>query len=90
MKVLTEYLLEIGGERLSTNRNVFIFRRYGIMVEVYVDDFLIAAKLIDNIKLLKEMIGKKFEFRDGGQIKKFLGIETSSNLLSKNVDLTIQ
>lgn len=42
---------------------------------LYVDDMLIAAKDIDEIKRLKVRLGKEFEMKDLGAAKKILGME---------------
>jgi hypothetical protein len=42
---------------------------------LYVDDMLIAAKSMLEIKRLKSLLGDEFEMKDLGVVKKILGME---------------
>jgi len=42
---------------------------------VYVDDIVITGNNYDQIKHLKGLLAKEFEFKDFGQLKYFLGME---------------
>ena len=54
----------------SINRGTFI-----TIMAVYVDDIVIIGDDVEEIKCLKENLGRAFEVRDLGPLRYFLGIE---------------
>jgi hypothetical protein len=58
---------------------------------VYVDDILITRDNMEEIKKLKERLGRTFEVKDLGPLRYFLGVEIARSskgiILSKEVSL---
>jgi Reverse transcriptase (RNA-dependent DNA polymerase) len=63
--------------RSDADECVFILDtpEHDIIVAVYVDDFLVAAKSLNDISWLHSELNKNWETRDLGPVKRFLGID---------------
>lgn len=42
---------------------------------MYVDDLLISSKISKKIKLVKDLLSKRFKMKDMGKVKEYLGID---------------
>ena len=61
----------------------------GVMIiALYVDDLLLAAKTISQISWMKKMFCKRFEMKDLGEAKVCLGLEINRNRREKKLVLT--
>jgi hypothetical protein len=78
---LRKILEELGFTASQADASFFTFERAGdrIMLLVYVDDMLAAAKLLTNVTDCKRMLQDKFDIKDLGQAKIFLGMEIERN-----------
>ncbi|KAK9063841.1 hypothetical protein SSX86_017713 [Deinandra increscens subsp. villosa] len=76
-KVVTEF----GLRRSSYDHSVFFASSAAgcILLVVYVDDIVITGSDRDGIQKLKSFLGNKFQTKDLGTLKYFLGIEVSRN-----------
>jgi Reverse transcriptase (RNA-dependent DNA polymerase) len=69
-------------QRINADHTVF-FRRYGghiTMLIVYVDDMIITGDDESEIAQLKAKLDKKFEVKDLGQFRYFIGIEVTRGI----------
>jgi len=64
-------------ERSFTDECVFILENseHYIIIAVYVDDFLVAAKSLDDVAWIHGELNKDWETRDLGPVKRFLGVD---------------
>jgi Reverse transcriptase (RNA-dependent DNA polymerase) len=70
-------MVGMGYQQTNTDHTVF-FKRHEAhitVLAVYVDDMIISGNDEGEIALLKRKLGKKFEVKDLGQLRYFLGIE---------------
>lgn len=72
-KKLTDYLVSIGFRRCEHDHSVYV--RDGIILVIYVNDFLIAESKIDEIEKVKAELNDKFKMVDLGEVKHFLGTQ---------------
>jgi len=59
----------------------------GIILLVYVDDILLGAKEIDNIKWFKEEFSKVFRIKDLGEVQKILGVRVTRDRAKRTITL---
>jgi transposase InsO family protein len=74
---LREHLESIGFTASQADASFFTLDHAGdrILLLVYVDDILVAAKSLSNITYTKGLLQDKFEIKDLGEAKFFLGME---------------
>jgi len=53
--------------------------RKGILIGVYVDDLLIAAKTLQKIQKIKNILNKAFEMKDFGEARIIIGMRVIRN-----------
>jgi len=53
--------------------------RKRILISIYVDDFLIAAKTLQKIKKIKNILNKTFKIKDFGETKIIIEIRVIKN-----------
>lgn len=78
-KTLSEYLIKIGFDRLQTDTCIYTRRVQGrhIILGVYVDDIIIAYKTPQDIQWFLKALGKRFKFKNLGNLRYCLGIEVA-------------
>lgn len=83
---LTDFLVENGFKAMYSDECLFYLNMvdHVALIAIYIDDVLITASHLDHITKVKQMLSKRFEMVDLGEISYFLGMEvrcTSSNLI---------
>ena len=77
---LTRVVRQHGFTQCQTDHTMFIKHssngKRAIMI-VYVDDIILTGDYFEEIKYLKEILGREFEIKDLGQLKYFLGMEVA-------------
>ena len=70
-------LLSLNFKKSYADQCVFLLEDQGkyIIVAVYVDDFLVSGKSLDDINWLHEELNKDWEVRTMGPVKRFLGMD---------------
>jgi hypothetical protein len=79
---------DMGYSQCKDDHTVF-FKHKGlsiIVLVVYVDDIVISGDYVEEIKCLKEKLGKAFEIKDLGYLRYFLGIKIARS--SKGIILS--
>ena len=77
-KRFDSYMMELGYNRSPYDCCVYISKLKDesyVYLVLYVDDMLIAAKLMCDIQRLKDLLSAEFEMKDLGATKKILGME---------------
>ena len=90
-KCITKYLEAIGFKKLSADNCVFILNPAApnmIVIVLYVDDMIIASKLLSDIQNLKDKIKSKFNIDDLGEMKYYLGLQIMQDLSKGVIKLT--
>ena len=59
-----------------------------MMIALYVDDLLLAAKTMRQVSRLKKMLSDRFEMKDLGEAKVCLGLEITRDRKAKKLFLT--
>jgi hypothetical protein len=78
---LDKYLNELGFIQSSGDPCLYISSEGGnLILAVYVDDIVIAGKSIAAITKVKQLIANRYEVRDLGEMKYFLGIEIRQDI----------
>ena len=74
---LSYALFEFGFNKSSADSSMFIKinKKSTTIVLVYVDDLIVTGNNEDDIELIKHHLKTKFDIKDLGQLKYFLGIE---------------
>lgn len=72
---LDEKLRIFGLIKSKTDPCIYYTNNLGLMIAIYVDDFLIFFKEIDELNKLKEFLNKEFLMKDLGEAKSCLGIK---------------
>ena len=88
---LRDYLLELGLVRCDLDYSLFLLYQGGkliLAVLVYVDDMAIFGKDEEVIKTFKERLTERFEMKDLGELKKFIGLEIRRNRRLKQIHLS--
>ena len=70
---------EFGYKQSNSDHTLFIKHKGGKVMTliVYVDDMVLTGDDLEERKALKQFLASKFEMKDLGQLKNFLGIEVS-------------
>ena len=58
-----------------------------MFIGVYVDDIILAAKNEKQLKQVKENLSNKFDIKDLGELKYFLGIKVEQNKESGSISI---
>jgi len=69
------------------NGNPSILVRKGILINVYVDDLLIAAKTLQKMQKIKNILNKAFEMKDFGEAKIIIGMRVIRDRLKGTLTL---
>lgn len=78
---LTACLLIAGYKQSQTENSMFIFNQDGVFVVtvICVDDILVSSNNQEAINCLKHLLDVKFNIKDLGKLKYYLGLEVSRN-----------
>ena len=70
---------EFGYKQSNSDHTLFIKHKGGKVTTliVYVDDMVLTGDDLEERKALQQFLASKFEMKDLGQLKYFLGIEVS-------------
>ncbi|MDN6162067.1 MAG: hypothetical protein L0I79_04755, partial [Atopostipes sp.] len=76
-KTINGFLISINFERSIADKGIYIFRKGNIklLLCLYVDDLLLACDNQEMMKYVKERLNERFEMKDMGPAKMFLGVE---------------
>ncbi|MDN6162036.1 MAG: hypothetical protein L0I79_04595, partial [Atopostipes sp.] len=76
-KTINKYLITIGFNRSEADNGVYIFERgrTKLLLCLYVDDLLLACNDQEVMNYIKEKLNERFEMKDMGLAKFFLGVE---------------
>ncbi len=85
-KRLDEFLRSIGFKHLESEHSVYC-RKSNAIIAVYVDDLLISCESEVEMSELKQLLGKTFEMKDLGSVKKLLGVTIVRNCDKKTFSL---
>jgi hypothetical protein len=77
----------MGFDAIPSDPCVFINRTTGVIVGLYVDDLLIAAKQLAEIKRFKRKFAEFFKIKDLGEVKRILGIRIIRNRKKRTIYL---
>lgn len=72
---LKNKLFSLGFKQSKIDECIFYDEVSKLIILVYVDDLLVVSECIDTVKTFKHLISQDFKCKDGGPLKKFLGIE---------------
>jgi len=72
---LDRYLRKIGYTQTNTDHCVYVNKDTGVIVAMWVDDLIIFGKDSVGVDLLKLQLRMKFEMKDMGELRYFLGIQ---------------
>jgi len=77
----------LGFKRSDANHRVFtkIIDEKLFIIAIYIDDFLLFSRRIDNIKVIKGKLNKHFEMKDLGETKWILQIKIERTDMDKDV-----
>ncbi len=65
----------LGFKSLESDVCLFRHKELGILVVLYVDDFLIAIPYVDFIDYIRDGLRYSFDFKELGEVKRFLGFD---------------
>ena len=72
---IRRFLKSIGFEQTHSDPCVYINKKMGIIIAMWVDDLVIFGKDTASINELKAALKKEYEMKDLGELKYFLGIQ---------------
>ena len=79
--VLNERLIEMGFKQSSSDPCIYIASEgEEFLIGVYVDDMILAGKSDERMKMVKEMLAERFEVKDMGPLRHFLGVKVDHNI----------
>lgn len=88
-QTLDKYLTTIGLERSPINPCVYVSNTdTNLILLIYVDDILIAAKNLEKLEKVKRLIRKKFKINDLGNVTNVLGIHVERDGNIGNIKLS--
>lgn len=84
-----EFMIQIGFKRCESDRCLYVKVQNGVIcyILLYVDDTLIFCTDIKVINTAKQMLAKKFEMTDVGEVNSFLGMHIEQDI--KNGTITM-
>ncbi len=65
----------LGFKSLESDVCLFRHKELGILVVLYIDDFLIAIPYVDFINCIRDSLKYSFDFKELGEVKRFLGFD---------------
>lgn len=77
---LKEFFFQIGFRQLASDQCLFTTSEgEKVILAVYVDDIILAAKSLKKLNEIKLLISKKYEVKDLGELKNFLGVKVTQD-----------
>jgi hypothetical protein len=83
----SEKLKDMGFEPIPSDPCVFRNPQTGTIIGLYVDDLLIAARLLRHIKEFKSEFSEHFKIKDLGEIQKILGVRITRDRKNRTIYL---
>ena len=80
-------LREMGFEPLVSEPCVFRNKKTGVLVGLYVDDMVIAARTVQEVQRFKTEFGKRFKIKDLGELSRVLGIQIKRDRTARTMHL---
>ncbi|KAG8988148.1 hypothetical protein FRB90_002943, partial [Tulasnella sp. 427] len=73
---LNAYVEKLGFKCCGFDVCIYIYRRNGevIIFAIHVDDFWLTGNHVDNVLKFKKKLAERFKLKDGGDIRKFVGV----------------
>ena len=84
---IRHYLKSIGFTQTYSDPCVYVNKSSGIILAMWVDDFLIFGKGMSGINDLKAQLQQEFEMKDLGDLKYFLGIQVNRDRSRKLIHI---
>jgi len=85
-KTLHDLLMSLGFRRLDSDHSMFV--RNGVIITVYVDDFLLVGKDKSAIQNVKQCLNDTFKMSDLGPVSYYLGMKVERNRAERTICLT--
>ena len=82
-----DFLKSVGFTQTYSDPCVYINKETGIILAMWVDDFIIFGQSMDSISNLKELLQQEFEMKDLGDLKYFLGIQVNRDRSRKLIHI---
>jgi len=85
-KTLHDLLTSLGFRRLDSDHSMFV--RNGVIIAVYVDDFLLVEKDKSAIQDVKQCLNDTFKMSDLSPVSYYLGMKVDRNRAERTIRLT--
>jgi hypothetical protein len=85
-KTLHDLLTSLGFRRLNSDHSMFV--RNGVIIAVYVDDFLLVEKDKSAIQDVKQCLNDMFKMSDLSPVSYYLGMKVERNRAERTIRLT--
>jgi hypothetical protein len=86
-KKITNFFEEQGLKSLPADHSVFVNVERTLIIALYVDDILLFAHTVEEIKPLKQALSSAFEMKDLGEAKVILGVNIKRNRVTKTITI---
>jgi hypothetical protein len=86
-KKITNFFEEQGLKSLPADHSVFVNAERTLIVALYVDNILLFAHTVEEIKPLKQALSSAFEMKDLGEAKVMLGVNIKRNRATKTITI---
>jgi len=83
-------LKSMGFEPFNQDTCIFKNEKTGVLLLLYVDDVLIAARQLTDIHLVRDQLMKHFELKEMGEIKRYLGFDVVRDYVNNTVFISQQ
>lgn len=84
---LDRYLRKIGFFQTNADHCVYVNKNSGVIVALWVDDLIIFGNDLVGVELLKSQLKLKFEMKDMGELRYFLGIQVHRDRTEKMLQI---
>ena len=82
---LSDFLIELGFQPLTSNNSVFI--KNDMFIAVYVDDLLIFGPNIKDIQQIKNLLSTRFSISNLGPVAYYLGMKVTRDRKARRIQL---
>lgn len=89
-QTLSDFLATLGFEPISADSGVFVCRKTGIFIAVYVDDLLLVGQDKEEISKVKKALNERFKMTDLGPCQYYLGIRIRRDRRNRTIYLDQQ
>jgi hypothetical protein len=76
---------QMGFEPLDADICLFRHKKKGILVVLYVDDLLVAARTVDLVNWVRDQLANKYELKELGEVKRFLGFDVIRDRTARKI-----